>query len=155
MTTNNLFGWLLAMSLAGTCGCAQMGRSGAEGAEARETKVRLDQTPPAVRQTIERELAGAQLEDIAMEQRDGKTVYETDLIRGGHKWEVVVGEDGKPYVPRKSSGIVEEPETFLSPFAKFVQPPKVGSSAGPVTGGPASAFRLKSFPSPTSLTPRC
>ncbi len=72
-----------------------MGRSGAEAAEAGETKVRLDQTPAAVRQTIERELMGAKLEDIAQEKRDGKTVYETDIIRDGHKWEVVVDEDGR------------------------------------------------------------
>ncbi len=29
MKTNTLFGWLLALGLAGTCGCAKMGRSGA------------------------------------------------------------------------------------------------------------------------------
>jgi hypothetical protein len=83
------------MGLAGTCGCARMAKSGSEAAEGRETKVGLDQTPAAVRQTIERELVGAQLEDIAMEKREGQTVYETDIIRDGHKWEVVVGEDGK------------------------------------------------------------
>jgi hypothetical protein len=33
-------------------------------------------------------------EDIAKEQRDGKTVYETDIIKDGAKWEVIVAEDG-------------------------------------------------------------
>ena len=51
--------------------------------------------PAAVRQTIERELVGARLEDIAMKKSKGKTVYETDIIRDGHKWELVVGEDGQ------------------------------------------------------------
>jgi len=63
-------------------------------AESGEIKVSLEQTPAAVRQTIERELAGAQLEDIARKERNGKTIYETDIIRGSQKWEVVVGEDG-------------------------------------------------------------
>jgi len=72
-----------------------MRESGVEKAEAGETKVRLDQTPAAVRQTIERELVGAQLEDIALKQRQGQNIYETDIIRDGHKWEVVVGEDGR------------------------------------------------------------
>src|SRR5439155_8942397 len=65
-----------------------------EPAEAGEIKVKLDQTPDLVRQTIQRELAGAELEDIAKKQRDGKTVYETDIIKSGQKWEVIVAEDG-------------------------------------------------------------
>src|SRR5436190_10985676 len=59
-----------------------------------ETKVSLDQTPPAVRDTIKRELANAELEDISKMTRNGKTIYETDLIKNGQKWELVVAEDG-------------------------------------------------------------
>ena len=69
---------------AGICGCATM----------HEVKVTIDQTPPAVQQTINRELVGARLEDIAKKQRQGKTVYETDIVKDGYKWEVVIGEDG-------------------------------------------------------------
>src|SRR5207249_3432821 len=92
---------------AGICafaGCAKTRESGSasssamtrteEPAEAGETKVKLEQTPPLVRKTIERELQGADLEDIAMKQQHGKTVYETDIIKGGHKWEVLVADDG-------------------------------------------------------------
>jgi hypothetical protein len=86
---------LTAMMAIAICGCATKQELTAEPAEAGETKVSLAQTPAAVRQAIERELVGAQLEDIAREVRHGKTVYETDIIRDGHKWEVVVGEDGK------------------------------------------------------------
>src|SRR3954464_1773536 len=56
---------------------------GAEPAEAGETKVKLEQTPPAVRDTIRHELVGAELEDIARKSRDGQTVYETDIIKNG------------------------------------------------------------------------
>jgi len=65
------------------CGCAM-----------KESKVAVGQTPPAVRDTIQRELVGAELEDIARKKVNGQTVYETDVIRDGHKWEVVIGEDG-------------------------------------------------------------
>src|SRR5947207_15756694 len=65
-----------------------------EAPEPGETKISLDQAPPAVRKTIEHELIGAQLEDIAKKERAGKTVYETDVIRNGHKWELGVTEDG-------------------------------------------------------------
>jgi hypothetical protein len=40
-------------------------------------------------------LVGAELEDIARKRQDGQIVYETDIIRNGQKWEVVVGEDGR------------------------------------------------------------
>ena len=94
MKTNRLIYSLFAVAVIGTSGCASGGRSSGEAAESGETKVRLDQTPPAVRQTIERELVGAQLEDIAVKKSHGKTIYETDIIRNGHKWEVNVAEDG-------------------------------------------------------------
>ena len=60
----------------------------------KETKVAIGQAPRAVRDTIQRELVGAELEDIARKTVDGQTVYETDVIRDGHKWEVVIREDG-------------------------------------------------------------
>jgi hypothetical protein len=65
------------------CGCAM-----------KETKVAIGQTPQAVRDTIQRELVGAEPEDIARRTVDGQTVYETDVIRDGHEWEVVIREDG-------------------------------------------------------------
>jgi hypothetical protein len=65
------------------CGCAM-----------KETKVAIGQTQQAVRDTIQRELVGAEPEDIARRTVDGQTVYETDVIRDGHEWEVVIREDG-------------------------------------------------------------
>ena len=77
-------GWAVAASMALVAwGCAM-----------KESKVAVSQTPQAVRDTIQRELVGAELEDIARKQVDGQTVYETDVIRDGHKWEVVIREDG-------------------------------------------------------------
>lgn len=60
-------------------------------------------------------------------------------IKPGRKYvsAQIVGEDGKPYAPRKQwKGIEDEPETFRSPFAKFIHPPKVGSSADVVNIDP-------------------
>ena len=102
--------WPVAFMLAaGMCGCAKMHHSGPEAAESGEKKVRLDELPPAARQTVERELAGAELEDIALEKRQGRIVYETDIIRNGHKWEVVVAEDGQ-IVSKVQEGSAEEKE---------------------------------------------
>jgi len=100
---------LTAIVALGTYGCSGPRHHSAEEAESGETKVSLEQTPPAVRQTIERELTGATLEDIARKKREGKTVYETDVIRDGHKWEVIVGEDGT-IVSKAQEGSREEQE---------------------------------------------
>jgi Protein of unknown function (DUF2874). len=99
---------LVTIMALGICGCSGL-RHRSDEAEAGETKVSLEQTPAAVRKTIERELVGAQLEDIARKERQGKTNYETDIIRDGHKWEVVVGEDGT-IVSKIQEGSAEERE---------------------------------------------
>src|SRR5262245_31886752 len=95
MKTKNLIHSLLVIVVTGTCGCARTHRHGAEAAEVGEIKVQLSEVPTPARQTIERELVGAQLEDIALKKRNGKAIYETDINRDGRKWEVVVAEDGK------------------------------------------------------------
>ena len=91
--------FLMAAGLAvGICGCATM----------HEVKVTIEQTPPAVQQTIKSELVGARLEDIARKQRQGETIYETDIIKNGHKWELVIGEDGR-IISRLREGDAGEP----------------------------------------------
>ncbi|HTL28564.1 MAG TPA: hypothetical protein VL282_05070 [Tepidisphaeraceae bacterium] len=78
-----------------------------EAPEPGEVKVKLDQTPPAVRRTIENELTGAELEDIAKKKWNGQAVYETDIIKNGKKWEVEVAEDGS-IVSKLQEGGAEE-----------------------------------------------
>jgi hypothetical protein len=93
--------WLLAAgSMVAMCGCAS---------SAGEVKVKVEQTPPEVQKTIKSELVGAHLEDIAKKQRRGKTIYETDIIKNGHKWEVVIGEDGQ-IISKLQEGNAEEQE---------------------------------------------
>jgi len=92
--------FLMAAGLAvGICGCATM----------HEVKVTIEQTPPAVQQTIKSELVGARLEDIARKQRQGETIYETDIIKNGHKWELVIGEDGRIISRLREGGAGEPP----------------------------------------------
>ena len=88
--------WLVAAAglTMGMCGCAKLqGQSSTSSAG--EVKVKVEQTPPEVQKTIKSELVGARLEDIAKKQRQGKTIYETDIIKNGRKWEVVIDEDGQ------------------------------------------------------------
>src|SRR5262245_7027236 len=107
MKTKNIIHSLLVIVLTGTWSCATRQRPD-EAAEAGETKVQLSEVPAAARQTIEHELVGAQLEDIALKTRDGKTIYETDIIRDGRKWEVVVAEDGTIFSKIKEGSADED-----------------------------------------------
>jgi hypothetical protein len=108
---------LVSMIAMAICGCTTMQRHATDAADPGETKVSLDQTPAAVRQTIQAELVGAQLEDISKKEHQGKTLYETDIIRNGHKWEVVVGEDGK-IISKIQEGSAEEEKSEKRESAK-------------------------------------
>lgn len=57
-------------------------------------EVPLEQVPPAVRATIEREMQGGRLEEIERETMNGRTVYEVELVRDGKKRELHIAEDG-------------------------------------------------------------
>ncbi|HXH85021.1 MAG TPA: hypothetical protein VNN07_19085 [Candidatus Tectomicrobia bacterium] len=60
----------------------------------RADQVSLDQVPPAVRATIEREIQGGRLEEIERETRGGEVVYEVAFERDGRSREIRVAEDG-------------------------------------------------------------
>jgi hypothetical protein len=57
--------------------------------------VKLDELPPAVKQTVERETKGAIVKEIERDEEDGKIVYEVDYTKGGNRWEMHVGATGK------------------------------------------------------------
>jgi len=87
----------LALPLMLACGCQSASNhpaKEAEEAEGPEVKMKLDQVPPAVRDTLTREAAGATIGDVDKEQKHDKTVYETDVMLGGKNYELKVAEDG-------------------------------------------------------------
>lgn len=87
-----------AVLAAGVGGCSMLQSGTAEreaaGEDAGEVKIPLEQAPAAVQKTIKREAEGGELEDIARKQKNGRTVYETDIVKDGQEWEVNVAEDG-------------------------------------------------------------
>ena len=87
----------LALPLMLACGCQSANSHAAkeaEEAEGPEVKMKLDQVPPAVRDTLTREAAGATIGDVDKEQKHDKNVYETDVMLGGKNYELKVAEDG-------------------------------------------------------------
>ncbi len=54
----------------------------------------LSQVPSAVRTTIEQQSAGAEIQEIELEDEDGKQIYEVEVIRDGKEVEFKVASDG-------------------------------------------------------------
>ena len=59
-----------------------------------EEPVTLDQVPPAVRATIQRESRGATLEDLHLEADRDQTVYGAEIVKDGQAYEVHIARDG-------------------------------------------------------------
>ncbi len=86
MKTERLFvAALLALPLAGWAAEKKKG----------ETHLTMDQLPAAVKGTIEKESAGAKVEEIEKETEGGKTIYEAEIVKNGRESYIHVSEDGK------------------------------------------------------------
>jgi uncharacterized membrane protein YkoI len=57
--------------------------------------VTLEQLPPAVKATVERETQGGQITEIEREDEQGRVIYEVEFTSGGKEYELDIAEDGK------------------------------------------------------------
>ena len=62
--------------------------------EEEEEIVSLDAVPAAVKATIEKEAAGAEIREVEMETEDGVTVYEAGVTIDGQEVDITVAADG-------------------------------------------------------------
>jgi len=62
--------------------------------EEEEQIVSLDAIPEAVKATLEKEAAGAEIKEVDMETEDGVTVYEAEVIVDGQEVDIKVAADG-------------------------------------------------------------
>ena len=60
-----------------------------------EVKVAILEVPAAVKATIEKAAKGGTIKEIEKETKDGKTIFEADVVIDGKEYEVTVAEDGK------------------------------------------------------------
>jgi hypothetical protein len=54
----------------------------------------IDQVPPAVRATIERETRGGRIKEIERQTKNSRVVYEVELVQGDKEYEIHVALDG-------------------------------------------------------------
>ena len=69
-------------------GCASMKKEGAA------VKVKLEDCPKGVQDTLTKEAQGGQITVIDKEEEDGKATYETDVVINGKNYEIRVAADG-------------------------------------------------------------
>jgi uncharacterized membrane protein YkoI len=61
----------------------------------KETVVTLEQTPPAVRTTIQKVTAGNTIKQIEKIEANGKITYEVEYMKEGKELDAYIAEDGK------------------------------------------------------------
>jgi len=64
-------------------------------AEKKEATLTMDQLPPAVKATIEKESGGAKVDEIEKETEAGKTFYEAEIVKNGRETYLHVAANGK------------------------------------------------------------
>jgi hypothetical protein len=63
--------------------------------EEHEVKVKLEDCPKAVQETIKKEAGTGTIEEIEKETEGGKVVYSAEVKIDGKEYDIKVGEDGK------------------------------------------------------------
>jgi hypothetical protein len=76
--------WFVALALAFSSSLAFAGE-----------KVKLEDVPAPVRETVKREAKDGRVGEIERERKNGRTVYEVEVHQNGKKYELKIGEDGK------------------------------------------------------------
>lgn len=84
--------WMWGLTVA--VGLCIAGTQPAVADDEKESKIKLEDAPPAIQKTLKRESAGAAIGEIEVETEDGKTTYETDVTIDGKLYEIQVAEDG-------------------------------------------------------------
>jgi hypothetical protein len=86
----------------------------ASAAEDKEQHISMDQLPPAVKATLEKESAGGKVDEVEKETEGGKTFYEAEIVKKGHESYIHISEDGKVLkreteaAERKAEGVEKE-----------------------------------------------
>ena len=75
---------------AGISGCSSQGCCH----DGKEVAVAINDLPPAVRATLDRESAGGKVTEVEQELKKGRKVYSADVTLNGQEWDVTIAEDG-------------------------------------------------------------
>ncbi len=86
--------WIIVgtLALGGLAGVA--GANEENEADHAHKKVKMNDLPSSVRSTFQKEAAGGQIEELRKETRNGKTIYEGEVVSNGKGTDLEVAADG-------------------------------------------------------------
>ncbi|MCU1339055.1 MAG: hypothetical protein JWO19_4636 [Bryobacterales bacterium] len=87
---------------------------------AAESKVKMENLPPAVQQAVKEQSKGAQLVGLAKEVENGKTTYEAELKVDGHGKDVSFDSTGKIVSVEEEVTLASLPEPARAAIQKAV-----------------------------------
>ncbi len=122
---------ITTIALALVAAAAAIGFTAAAGEE--EVQISIDQVPPAVRTTIEVNLAGGTITEIERSAGAERVVYEVEVTGPGGRFELAVAEDGTLLAVEADDGA----QTAVIPLGKA--PAAVRSAFRNVAGGAPAA----------------
>ena len=86
---------LLSMAvMTALSGCAMSNRDDDDDVED-EVPVQMEQLPVAAKATLMKEAGAGKIEEVEQMTRNGRRVYEADVMMDGKKWEIMVRDDGQ------------------------------------------------------------
>jgi uncharacterized membrane protein YkoI len=86
------------------------------GAAASAAQVALQDLPPAVRATVERETKNAVLKGVSKEKEHGKVVYELESLVDGRTRDLMIDSAGKVYVVEEQVDPAKLPDAVRAAF---------------------------------------
>jgi hypothetical protein len=105
--------WLIAVALVGVAlptATTALAHGQNEDENKTETPTSLDKIPPAARDALQREAAGAPIVDVFQETEHGQTVYEAHVRKGNDVMGIEVDQNGKVLGRHSEAGEKEHKE---------------------------------------------
>ena len=78
-------------------------------AEVKGKKVALQDLPPAVYQTVQGLIAGAEMKGLSQEKENGRTVYEVETVKNGKTRDALIDTTGRILELEESTTLSEVP----------------------------------------------
>jgi uncharacterized membrane protein YkoI len=92
MTTTK---WIVAAALAGAMMAPTARADEGKDQGASQQKMTIDDLPAPVKATVQKEAKGKQVGSISKMEKEGKTVYEVELMSGGKSQQLSIAANGK------------------------------------------------------------
>jgi uncharacterized membrane protein YkoI len=115
----------------------------AAGAFAAEQRVKMEDLPAAVRNTVTEQSKGAQVRGLSKEIEKGKVLYEAELKVNGHHRDLLISADGTVLEVEEDVALGSLPPAVKAAYAKRAANGKIESVESVSKGGQLVAYEAR------------